>query len=337
MMHRSSASKASDMNPLYRAIFVLLAWCLLAPTAHADLPLTERCTLRFASKEQGIRAITADDPFTRSLSRFDLQARMQTDRAVTLDDWRRFVAGEVREWDDTSRERLAAAVASLRDRFVHVKAPLPEEIFLVATTGREESEAAYCRGNHIVLPANALRRDRRGLESLLIHEIFHVMSNQHPQLRPKLYAIVGFEVIEPIAIHPALADRRITNPDAPEIDCLVDISDGENRLRTAPVLFSTSTYDLRKERSMFAYLNFRLMAVERDGDSWKAADRDGQPLLIDPKGAKSFHEQIGRNTQYIVHPEEILADNFVHLVLKLDDLPTPRIVERMREVLEEAH
>ena len=34
----------------------------------------------------------------------------------------------------------------------------------------------------------------------------------------------------------------------------------------------------------------------------------GEPVLLDPANVPDFHEQIGRNTKYIIHPEEVLAD-----------------------------
>ena len=44
-------------------------------------------------------------------------------------------------------------------------------------------------------------------------------------------------------------------------------------------------------------------------------------------------EQIGGNTNYIIHPDEILADNFVHLALEAEKLATPRIIEEMKKTL----
>jgi hypothetical protein len=49
-------------------------------------------------------------------------------------------------------------------------------------------------------------------------------------------------------------------------------------------------------------------------------------------------EQIGRNTQYLWHPEEILADNFAILVLgelsaKPLSPPSPEVLERLRPIL----
>ena len=75
------------------------------------------------------------------------------------------------------------------------------------------------------------------------------------------------------------------------------------------------------------------MAVELVGKRWQPVLSDGQPQLLDPKTTTSFHEQIGKNTRYIIHPDEILADNFVHLVNQTKDLASPEIVAAMREQL----
>ena len=44
-------------------------------------------------------------------------------------------------------------------------------------------------------------------------------------------------------------------------------------------------------------------------------------------------EQVGNNTDYIIHPEEILADNFALLVLGEHNMPSPEIPQKMREIL----
>lgn len=323
------------MRLFYRLIMIAGLWLSCCTLTGADIRLTERCQIHFATREQGVAAITVEDRFTRSLSPFDLQARMRTDREVTLADWKEFVAGEVREWNEVDRGRVAAAIDSLRDRFAKLSVPLPDEVQLVLTTGNEEAGAAYCRGKYIVLPATALQRDRSQIESLLIHELFHIISSQHPELRQELYAIVGFEQCSEIRLHSSLEKRRITNPDAPAIDCIISLKDGNRVFRAAPVLYGASErFDPKKPGGLFAQLVFRLMVVVPDGRHWKPADNEGRAVVIDPKGSPDFQEKIGRNTNYIIHPEEILADNFVHLVLEREDVPTPRIVNELRRVLE---
>lgn len=323
------------MRPHQSSYFALILWSAWAGLAGAQVRLTNQCVVRFASAEQGVAAITADDRFTQNLSRFDLQARLRTGGDVTFTQWKKMVAGEIQEWDEEERAKLTAACEALRDRLAKFSFPLPDEIYFVNSSGKEEGNAAYCRGKHIVIPDVVLTRDSSELEKLLTHELFHIISNQHPELRADLYAIVGFQECPEITIHPSLKERRITNPDAPAIDCVIKLQEGEKVVRAAPILYSsTEDFDPKKERGMFAHLVFKLMVVVPDGRGWKAVDQGGRAVVLDPKGVPDFQEKIGRNTNYIIHPEEILADNFVHLVRQRDKLATPRIVEELQKVLE---
>jgi hypothetical protein len=42
---------------------------------------------------------------------------------------------------------------------------------------------------------------------------------------------------------------------------------------------------------------------------------------------------VGRNTNYIIHPEEILAENFALLMMDKHDVPSPEILKKMQDVL----
>jgi hypothetical protein len=56
-------------------------------------------------------------------------------------------------------------------------------------------------------------------------------------------------------------------------------------------------------------------------------------VVINPREEQAFLDKIGKNTNYIIHPDEIMADNFVRLVMADKDVPTPQIIEQMRSVL----
>ena len=52
---------------------------------------------------------------------------------------------------------------------------------------------------------------------------------------------------------------------------------------------------------------------------------------MEPDTQPDYFRQIGRNTSYIIHPEEVLADNFSMMVLGRKEIPNPEIVEAIRE------
>jgi hypothetical protein len=60
---------------------------------------------------------------------------------------------------------------------------------------------------------------------------------------------------------------------------------------------------------------------------------NGKPLLLAPEEADGFMEQIGRNTGYIIHPDEVLADNFVIMVQGRKQVPSPETLARIRAAL----
>ena len=185
-----------------------------------------------------------------------------------------------------------------------------------------------------MLPRNMAQRAEKSLERILTHELFHILSSHNPELRKRLYAIVGFSPCTEIRLPASLRARKITNPDAPVCEHYMEVQHGGSTVKVAPILFSSrERYDVSRGGSLFQYLTFRLMVVEQDDDKWMPVQENGQPVLLEAGDVPAFSEKIGRNTSYIIHPEEVLAENFVLLVNNKTDVPTPRIVAEMRNVL----
>jgi hypothetical protein len=317
-------------------VLVLAACLLIVPAAAVEVPLGEHTVVRFAEQHEGIAALTMRDDYVQQLSPFDRQVRLRTDRPVSEEEFLGYTAGHVRPWTNDEIARLRAMLDELAKKLRPWKLPLPPLILLVKTSGEEEGRAAYCRGNAIVLPQNMVDQQPSRLPKILPHEVFHVLSSHNPELRRKLYATIGFHPVGEVPLPEALAARKITNPDAPLNNYAIATDSPGGRVEWLPVLISKSErYDPARGGTLFNYLEFKLLQLEREGNSWRPALRNGQPVLIDPASVPGYAAQIGDNTKYIIHPEEILADNFVFLLDGRIDLPTPRVVEAMGNVLQE--
>jgi hypothetical protein len=308
---------------------------LVAQTARGAEPaavkLSSRTTVEFADARLGQELITRRDDFTKALSRFDLQSRLKTDKDVALDDLLQLYRDNVTAWPAEDAAAVTKALEFVRDRLREYEVPWPETVYFVRTTGKEESGAAYCRGPSVILPQNLIRQNEAGLQRLVAHELFHVLSSHNPELRTDLYAIIGFTTCDPIAVPKSLRERTIANPDAPRIDCTMEIEVDGEKFTTAPLLVSSAdSFDPAAGKSMFQYLQFRLMAVEKHDGQWRAVEKDGAAPLIDPRKNDSFWKQIGRNTGYVIHPDEVMAENFSLLVLESERLPSPEIVAKLR-------
>jgi hypothetical protein len=209
---------------------------------------------------------------------------------------------------------------------------MPETITLIRTDGNEEPGSAYTRGTAIIFHPGSLAAGAR-LDGLLAHELFHVISRRDRKLRDRLYAIIGFSYCGEVAFPGSLAARKITNPDAPANQHSITLEIGGAARPALPILVANRDFDPARTEGLMGYLMLQFLVIEKDRGSWVAARKeDGAPVVVSPLRAKDFKEQIGDNTGYIIHPEEILADNFRHLVLETESLPNPEIIEKMRAV-----
>jgi hypothetical protein len=302
---------------------------LFATAIHAPMQIGET-TFKFANINEGREVLTARDDFVERLSPFDRAARMKKEGEVSDTDYLAFVGDNVMEWKPEEQEKVAAAFASVREKLLAYDLPLPAEILFIKTTGTEEGNAAYTRANAIVFPEEKLAGEPHQLQRLLCHELFHVLSRADDGFREKLYATIGFEKCDEVQLPQALATRKITNPDAPRNDHAIRVNvDGASRW-AVPVLIATSPYNAERGGEFFDYLELKFLLL----NDQKKLDPESVEL-VDRRELGEFFEQVGRNTGYIIHPEEILADNFALLVLPQGELPSPEIVERMETVLKQ--
>lgn len=294
--------------------------------------------LKRATAGQAREYLEQSDTFTRAMSPFDRMSRLGQGSDPGEEAIRRFAGTQAIAWSDADWQRVATAADALRRRLERLPGlPWPKEVLMIHTTGKEEGGAAYCRGAAVILPATMLGRSADSLERLLAHELFHVLSNQNPAWRRRVYGAIGFEPCAEIALPADLKDRKITNPDGPLVDCRVELSIDGQPVHVAPVLLANAPYDAAKGGSFFPYLTFRLMEIEpAAGGGWQARIRDGQARLLDPQATPAYFERIGRNTKYIIHPDEVLADNFTLLVFGVDKPASPAVLAALRERLEAA-
>lgn len=303
--------------------------------AAADCTLRDGTVAHFATVSEGAEILGRRDDFIQRLSGFDRSARMKTDKPISEREFLKFVQANVVEWTDEEKRKIEAAIAQIRPALEALPLSLPKLVYFIKTTGAEEGKAFYTRDTAIVLPQNGLAADAALLEKTIAHEVFHILSRENPTLREKLYEVIGFTNCPEIDFPAELRSRKITNPDAPRNDHFIRVQIAGHDVLAVPILFSNAEkYDVARGGEFFNYLQFRFVAVEKQGDSSvKTLAEDSQPKLIAPEQVSRFFEQVGRNTDYVIHPEEILADNFALLIIGDHNVPSPEILEKMKAIL----
>ena len=298
----------------------------------AQIRLAKTCTVHFATPEQGKSRLAKYDAYIKGLSPFERAAKILKAGPISTEEYIDFIGAQTLEWDENDKAKLKKIIQIASSKLAPYARHIPPDIYLIKTTGEDEGAAPYTRGISIVLPERTVRQSPKGLERLFYHELFHIISRNNTQLRDELYALIGFQPCEVISLTKGMMPRRISNPDAPVVEHCIKITEGGKSHWVAPVLFSRiPEYDPKVGGTFFRYLEMRLMAIDRD--SAKPILRDDKPVLFRPREVQGFFEQIGNNTNYILHPEETLANNFVFLITKKQNLPNPEIPEKIKNVL----
>jgi hypothetical protein len=310
----------------------------VAGASGAQIKISEDTIVTFAAADEARKILTTRDDFLRALGPFDRAARVKTAGAVSEKAFLEFVGRNVLEWTEAEKASLASALEQLQGPFKRLALPWPKAIYFIKTTGKEEGGAAYTRDQALILPQNMLTPNRPLSPRLIAHELFHILSRSNPGLRDRLYQAIGFVKCQEIELPETLRNRKITNPDAPANDHCIRVQLAGAEVWAVPILFSrTERYDVDQGRDFFFYMQSQLLLIDRQGNppNAKPLYAGSQPRLVDFGEVRGFYEQVGRNTEYIIHPDEILADNFAMLLMDDQDVPSPEILKRLQDVLTE--
>lgn len=306
-----------------------LLFLFTIPNAEASSSLV--ASVKFASLEKAKTLLSQEDDFTQSWSSFDINARMHAKNSSKTELFA-MIAEQARDWTEEEQNRIKAVCQSIAGRIEKQGFTLdfPEEIYFVKTTAREEGSAAgYTRAQFIVLKETLLSQSSAELEHLVIHELFHVLTRNNPDFRKKMYALIGFNMMNPVAYPESIAAHRITNPDAPQTDSYIRLKAQGREAQCLMVLYSKKDY---KKGEFFDYLNVGFLSLT--GDSVKSvAYEKGEPIIYGFGEVEGFYDQVGRNTNYIIHPEEIMAENFSFAILGKTELANPELVKKVKAIL----
>jgi hypothetical protein len=312
-------------------LFILLPLIVYSTSAQSEFQLQHGTVVAAVDGDRAKELLMTEDEYTAILSRFDLQSKTQKTDDVTLNDYLKYSAEQVVGWTDNEKKMLGDIVSStakkIKDLGLNLK--MPEKIEVIKSTMNNEGGAAgYTRGNYIVLKQSNVQNG--GYDNLFIHELFHVLSRYDKDMSERVYNTIGFRKTNEIAYPKEIADLRISNPDAPFNNFYITIQHNNKPVDAMLILFANKQY---AGGSFFSYLQIGILAVEGDEMTKTPVYTEGKPLILKVKEVQNFYEQIGKNTSYILHAEEVSADHFELLLNRDKDIPNPELIEAMKNVM----
>jgi hypothetical protein len=292
-------------------------------------------------------AITTDrkDHFFAAIGLLDMSLQLKTtwpdtlSRPVALEHYQESLRQSVQSFPPQEAQRLSEWTQDCIQMIREIAPSIvPDTIRLIRVDGKAYGDYTfYTREKCIIIPAEAARNlPEQPCKQVLMHELFHIISRYHPELRRELYALIGFYPIsKPVTLDSTLIPTRLLNPDGIDMNWGIQLSPkGLPSLRAQIVIHARYPAFLPRRPQFFNYLKTSLFAMEETDQGWTVGPLD-QPLS--KPYWEAFNAQIGDNTDYIIHPDEIMADNFVYTLMPAAK-PNPsaagkQLLQQIREVL----
>lgn len=250
----------------------------------------------------------------------DIQLQLKKDTISQLENARKLYRNalnkSVMEFTEKDKRRLNKIFNEVEKTIKEINPKiLPKNIQLIKVKPHLYGESVfYTRDNSIIIPSDMLEEfDYDIVKHIIIHEIFHIYSrNKMNTKREELYGLIHFGKIRKKLIIPEIIKNKILlNPDGLEMDWYIESQIESSTQRLIPLLIAIENDD---SNFYFDNLELRFYPIFEEGENVKI--KEGH--YYEESELTDFYEQITDNTTYIIHPDEILADNFVLVVLSQD-------------------
>ena len=299
----------------------------------------------FLDAQMGYDYLQRDDHL-RHMNALDYSIRMRMSISLNnyeemRDRYRLFLKNQCLNWYASERYAFLRIIQEIESLISHsLPGLLPSRVTMIKTTGKQEFGALYTSREALVLPrvevvSGVILRffppAHRNMLKVLAHEMFHIFSFLNPDRRKKLYRIIGFEIAESVQLHPNLDRLRINNPDTHDIIPLIQVSNRETGRPFTAALLTISRYPefVLGKKHLRQYAIARLFEMKCVNGVWQnVVSKEGCIKGYRFDDVSGFYEQVGTNTDYLIHPDEILAENVAIILMgksKSDNIVTNRL------------
>jgi hypothetical protein len=243
-------------------------------------------------------------------------------RDMILSDYKTFIQHDVEDFTKAESDFLVKVMTETFELCNAVSSKIyPNEIKLVKTKGKHYGDDTYyTRENLIVIPKAALIKPNYDeFLKVMLHEISHIYTRTNPTTKAQLYASIGFKrIVQPLEINDSLRKRILMNPDGIDENWATVLTlDKGKEAFTIPLIYANEVSFKRDKQEFFQYLgwNYYEITPSVSGNNLTVQTVGNlQKSTLNTTGInKLFKDKF--NTDYIIHPDEIIADNFAIALL----------------------
>ncbi len=316
---------------LKTSLFVCSALALSALPIHAS----GKTIFEFLDKSAAAKVLSADDAYIRATADLERQAKARSAQPVSKEAYAKTMGATAKEWSTNDRARLEAALPAL-EKFINQLAwETPATVHFIRADARLEDNLPHTRGTAIVLPDSAFSMPRAAFASMLAHEAFHVLTRHNAAFKSQSYQQIGFDACESVRIPPHIEQLKITNPDTPLSQHTIAVTYQGRNIHALPFInFESPSIDTTT--GFIDKLVVNWLIVQRVNNECFLDAGDLSTDSVAPENLVGLSQKIGKNTSYLFHAEEILAENFAALFMAnfggapINAYPSPEILNSLR-------
>ncbi len=314
---------------LLLSIFFLWT-CKSQPQTTPLLQLSENHKVIFLDSLEAGQAITKDEKenFFSLVTPLDMSIQMKknfeaaTPRNEIIKEYKSFLKKDVLDFSKEEMEYVNEIFKEAYEMSNKVSTSIfPKEIKLIKTHANHYGQGAYyTRENCIIIPKDELElKNKEGFLETMFHEISHIYTRYHPKKQKALYQLIGFSNIgnmSNLLIKDELKSRILLNPDGVNFAYHIELNEQSGRPYSAiPIIKSNETKYIDSKNDFFEYIDFSLYKISIQHAVQVQTNAAGN-TTINMDNVPDFFEKITTNTGYIIHPDEIIADNFMYIMMR---------------------
>ncbi len=321
-------------------IVLFLVFLLLNNIGTAkDTYLINNKAIVFLTAQDGYNYIEKSD-FIKNLSKLDIELRLEKNLSGQALDYchdlyQKHHKKQFRRWSFVDKRFIIKRLKNTYSKIDSITPNvLPDTLYLIRTSGKQEFKSFYTCKNAIVCPSTIRMSStylpmfgyiRNYMERVFIHELFHIYSTNHPKVRDSLYSAIGFERVHCLKLTPEIEKRLISNPDDKPGFYKITLTDKETCSEKIYCLLILSKYNEwrgyvdfpARLNVLIVYLGEGLHQIYKNGECWESVVDNNKPIIKKGKEFQDYFKKVGLD-EY--SPEEIVAHLFIDLIKsKYDD------------------
>ncbi len=272
----------------------------------------QKSEITYLNQSEASIILSSNDLLMQTFSPLDKALR--ANKKINDQDFVTFQTQGAESFSPEDQDKIALALNKISSVF-KMELPLPKNIKFIKSNNQHEFGFSYTKDNIIILNQNEFETSNIEFTRLIAHELFHVMTRHLPAIRTDLFKLINFTPIGTFDdVSEDIDPKRVTNPDAFYTEYAIDITSNGEVFTVTPFILATHSIEEINFDKDFDF-GMKLVNIESDEEySEYAYDEDSKLKIFEPKNT-NYTDLVGQNTNYIIHPEEVMAENFSLMII----------------------